>query len=109
MAEIDFSLEPYRAIILNARKAHAALMAPKDAIHLTAELVSAFVSRNALDAGNLPALIQDIHQALQGTQPFEHPHASVHGDQRKRRSRRPIWPSRRNSRSDRAWRTRGRL
>jgi predicted transcriptional regulator len=38
---------------------------PKDGlIRLTAEIVSAYVSNNTVIAGDLPALIQDVHQAL---------------------------------------------
>jgi predicted transcriptional regulator len=33
-------------------------------VELTAEIVSAYVSNNEVDAANLPSLISDIHQAL---------------------------------------------
>jgi predicted transcriptional regulator len=33
-------------------------------VELTAEIVSAYVSNNEVEASNLPALISDIHQAL---------------------------------------------
>jgi predicted transcriptional regulator len=33
-------------------------------VELTAEIVSAYVSNNEVEAGHLPALINDIHQAL---------------------------------------------
>jgi predicted transcriptional regulator len=39
-------------------------MAKTELVELTAEIVSAYVSNNSIDAGNLPALISDIHQAL---------------------------------------------
>lgn len=39
-------------------------MAKNELVELTAEIVSAYVSNNSVDAGNLPALISDIHQAL---------------------------------------------
>jgi predicted transcriptional regulator len=35
-----------------------------DLIKLTAEIVAAYVSKNALASGELPALIGDVHQAL---------------------------------------------
>ncbi len=35
-----------------------------DLIELTAEIVSAYVSKNALASGDLPSLIGDVHQAL---------------------------------------------
>lgn len=38
--------------------------ARSDLIGLTAEIVSAYVSKNALASGDLPSLISDVHQAL---------------------------------------------
>jgi predicted transcriptional regulator len=35
-----------------------------DLIELTAEIVAAYVSKNALASGDLPSLIGDVHQAL---------------------------------------------
>lgn len=39
-------------------------MAKTELVGLTAEIVSAYVSNNEVVASDLPALIQDIHQAL---------------------------------------------
>ncbi len=37
---------------------------PKDLVGLTAAIVSAYVSNNAVTASDLPSLIGDVHQAL---------------------------------------------
>lgn len=39
-------------------------VAKSELVELTAEIVSAYVSNNTVVASDLPALIQDIHQAL---------------------------------------------
>jgi len=46
--------------------ATAELPADTDLISFTADIVSAYVSNNAVPVGELPKLIGDIHQALQG-------------------------------------------
>lgn len=54
----------------------AAVDADNDLIDLSTEIVSAYVSHNALSMTDLPKLIADVHSALKGLQTIRVPEAS---------------------------------